>query len=73
MMKSTSGTVGRSCGSVGNPMAVLCAGTSVPLANCGHWLAGGSMPRITQFRKCMRNAFTVSRCGTGLAGSSALP
>ncbi len=79
MMKSGSGTVARSCGSVGKPRLSLLAGASVPwvspgrAASVGQRLGGGSVPRITQLRKCTRSAFTVWVWGTGLFGNTPVP
>ena len=73
LMKSISGMVGRSCGSVGNPSAALCAIASVPSASFGQRLGGGSTFFITQLRKCTRSALTVSVCATGFGASAPVP
>src|SRR5437899_481436 len=60
-------------GMLGNPIALPLASTRSPDFILGQTLSGGGVSRITQLRKCARNAFTVCVCGTGLAGKTALP
>src|SRR5262252_9583311 len=73
MMKSGSGTVARSPGSVGKPIATLFASASCLFASVGYRLGGGATSFITQLRKCTRIAFTVWVCGIGLVGSTPVP
>src|SRR5215475_7737652 len=60
-------------GSDGNPMACAVASTRSPALSVGYRLAGGSVPFMTQLRKCARMAFTVWVCGIGLAGNTPWP
>src|SRR5439155_4366157 len=58
---------------LGNPIAALVGSTRVFFASVGHWLGGGSTPRITQSRKAIRIRLTSPVAGTGFARNVPVP